>query len=112
MRLLEFNNKGETFTMLGKTWDVDKGYDLVKAHGVPVETFNTSDLASMLGFVRVDHDHAMGSEKNSPVLIVELEKGLMLIDGYHRVHQAVQNKVDNLQGYVLDQEQSKSIELR
>lgn len=97
--------------MLGKTWDVEKGYQIVKEMNIPPEEFAVSDLASLLGFVKVNKDYAMGNSNNAPVLLIVYNGSLMMIDGYHRVYKAKESGVETMKGYVLEEEQAKAIEI-
>jgi hypothetical protein len=103
--------EGETFQLLGKAWDVTAGYQLASDHNISIDNYDVSDLAGLLGFVKIDRDHASKADLTKPVLMVELEDGIMLIDGYHRVFNAKHNNVEQLPGIILPMEMSLEIEL-
>jgi hypothetical protein len=113
MKLVELLTEApeQTFTFLGKSWNIDAAIEMIKAQNIPSEEFAVSDLASLLGLVRVDKKHATNADLSNPVILATLKEGLMLIDGYHRVTKAKNDGIEKLSGYVLDEEQSRSIEL-
>jgi len=96
---------------MGNSWDVTQGFKIVNRDNVKPEEFNVADLAVFLGFIRVDQDYAKNTTNNSPVLLIELPEGLLMIDGYHRLTQAKENGVATLKGYALSQKQTKEITL-
>ena len=102
----------EVFRLMGKAWDVEAGLAIVKEQNIPLEEFAVDDLASLLGFVRINKEHAQGVDLNKPVLLIMVEGSLVLIDGYHRTYKAKQKNIKTLKGYVLEEDQAESIKVR
>jgi hypothetical protein len=54
----------------------------------------------------VDEDYALTTDLTEPLLFVPLGESIQLIDGYHRVAQALLTNVDILSAYLLTQEEA------
>lgn len=112
--LVEANdgNDDEVFHFGNKSWDVKRGYQLVKQHNIEPEMLPVEGgLASFLGFMRVNQDWAKTTDLSKPVLLIDTGKGVLVIDGYHRIKKAKDEGVAELPGYILSQEMSDDIEL-
>ena len=112
--LVEANdgNDDEVFHFGNKSWDVKRGYQLVKQHNIEPEMLPVEGgLASFLGFMRVNDDWAKTTDLSKPVLLIDTGKGVLVIDGYHRIKKAKDAGVKELPGYILSQEQSAEIEI-
>ena len=120
-------------------WDLDKG---PPPEGVPIEDLVThrvdgawnvtlakeilgdkppfcmiypAELASIGKNVTVDHDHAMTTDLNDPVIAIILTldemKDMFIIDGWHRIHKAVELGVENIPCCVLSEEETELVAL-
>lgn len=105
-------NEDEVFHFGNKSWDVKRGYQLVKQHNIEPEMLPVEGgLASFLGFMRVNDDWAKTTDLSKPVLLIDTGKGVLVIDGYHRIKKAKDEGVAELPGYILSQEMSDEIEI-
>jgi hypothetical protein len=96
---------GEMFTLLGWAWDVDLAVRLARRH--PVRQAAARTLAGVKNFIRVDPDHAATADLTRPILIVPLpcapEPGnRLVIDGWHRIHRALTEGLDELPAILLN----------
>jgi hypothetical protein len=102
----------EIFHFGNKSWDVKKGYQLAKKHNIQPEMLPVEGgLASFLGFVRVNKDWVKTTDITKPVLLIDTGKGVLVIDGYHRISLAKEQGVQEMPGYILSPEQSKEIQV-
>lgn len=102
----------EVFHFGNKTWDVQRGYQLVKQHNIQPEMLPVQNgLAKFLGFTRTNQDWAKDAHLEDPVLLIDTGNGVMVIDGYHRILRAKNEGIEELPGYILSKEMSDEIEI-
>jgi hypothetical protein len=110
-----FEDSSYTFTLGNRSWDIRKGMEIVKRDNIQLETHNVSDLSSLLGFVKINKQHAETVDLQKPVLLgvvrMSGQEGVILLDGNHRVYKAKQEGITQLPAYVLELDQTAEIEL-
>jgi hypothetical protein len=95
----------EMFTLLGWAWDVDLATRLARRH--PVRRAAVRALAGVKDLIRIDPGHAASADLSRPILIVPLpcapEPGnRLVIDGWHRIHRALTEGLEELPAILLD----------
>lgn len=71
---------------------------------VPVTIIKVEDLTWMLHFDMPNYTMAERSDLNRPLVVIEGEGKLRIIDGYHRFIKAVEEKAELLPAHIVDQE--------
>jgi hypothetical protein len=96
----------EMFTLGPYLFDIDKATQLVSGK-TPIQFSpeETKKVGSLRGLAYIDPEAAMISERNDPVILATIcfepkKMNSILIDGYHRVHKAIQLG-QGIQGYLL-----------
>ena len=69
------------------------------------------DLTWMLQFDMPSYSMAEKSDLNRPLVVIEDEGKLRIIDGYHRFIKALEEKVDSLPAYIVNQDILDTAEL-
>ncbi|MGP3777020.1 hypothetical protein ACTWJ8_39930 (plasmid) [Streptomyces sp. SDT5-1] len=101
------------FQFLAFTWDITSA--LEAAEPLPVQPLPTEPFFSFLPLIRVDREHAAHTDLTAPVLVAtvaELDNTTMLIDGWHRLHRALQEGLTHLPCRHLTAEQELQVRLR
>jgi hypothetical protein len=85
----------EAFTFGVWTWDVNAALDEADPE---VHTVLVSDVASILGLIRVDREHAKTADLSKPILLARFPDvdAWLPIDGWHRIARAVDEGVETL----------------
>ncbi len=95
-------------------WDVSAALEIVKGRMQMVMIF-PAEIATIGKNVKVDHDYAMTTDLTIPVIAVVIQldemRDMFIIDGWHRIHKAVQLGIENIPCYVLSEEQTKTVTL-
>ncbi len=95
-------------------WNITLAKELVKGRS-PFCMIYPAELASIGKNVTVDHDHAMTTDLNDPVIAIILAldemKDMFIIDGWHRIHKAVYQSVENIPCCLLSEEETELVTL-
>lgn len=104
----------ELFTILACTWNVTTAATLAKnneTHEIPVKY-----LTHLAGFIRIDKTYAMTTDLTNPILIAPIgdkdHDTNIMIDGWHRLHRAIQEGIQTLPAKILTIEQSNQSRVR
>lgn len=103
---------GQTFVYGRWAWDVDAALALVEQHPRPVEYVPVEPLGKLLGFLRVDWDHAETVDTEEPILLApfpDAPQYVLPIDGWHRVAKAWRGDLDRLPAYRLTAAEADSL---
>jgi len=92
-------------------WNISAATRLVT--GQPVARFLVQEAAPYLPLVRINPEHARTVDLTQPVILVPLPvmEALIPIDGWHRIHRAVQEGVRDLPCQVLTPSQEHTVRL-
>ncbi|GAA2406180.1 hypothetical protein GCM10010191_12700 [Actinomadura vinacea] len=93
---------GQMFVFLGWAWDVDKAARLAARH--PVMRADITRLGWARPVINVDPVHAATVDLSRPLLAVPVPNAAvpLVIDGYHRIHRAITERVTELPVILLD----------
>ncbi|WP_147267881.1 ParB N-terminal domain-containing protein [Spongiactinospora rosea] len=105
----------EVFTLLGWAWDVALASRLARRH--PIRPAAIRTLTGVMGLIRVDPDHAATVDIAKPLLIVPLPYApppgnRLVIDGWHRIHRALDLGLEELPAIFLDLTDERACRLR
>jgi len=105
----------EMFTLLGWAWDVDLATRLARRH--PIRPAAIRTLTGVMGLIRIDPAHAAGADLAKPLLMVPLPcapppANLLVIDGWHRIHRALELGMTELPGIFLDPGDERTCRIR
>jgi hypothetical protein len=125
----DMTRRGQSFVFGAMVFDVDRAKILVAEELREEESINVAAWAHFFGFDLpegqgvaffapryLDHDYAMTTDLDDPVLIVTLRSGdgelfPMIIDGTHRLYKAFRQSVETLPALVLDEHESREIRI-
>jgi len=96
----------EQFHLLAWRWDVTAAKALA-AGRAPNATLVPADWAGLLRLIRIDADHAATVDLAQPLIAVPIphDGGPLIIDGWHRLHQALSTGVEHLAAILLTAEE-------
>lgn len=97
--------RGEFFQMLAWRWDVTTAKKL--AHGRAAEgRINPREWSGMLHLVAIDTEHAAQVDMTEPLIVITVpDSGMLIIDGWHRLYQALDTGVPELLAVILTAEE-------
>jgi len=102
----------ETFTFGPYVWDVAAALTL--AEGLPEQRLELAGCFAMLPLIGIDPGHAATVDLTRPVLVVhvqEMSDAPLLIDGWHRVARARDERLTTLPCRVLDADQEFQVRI-
>jgi hypothetical protein len=100
----------ERFHLLRWSWNVTRGWQIAGDRGavdIPV-----SALGSLLGLIRIDHEHVKTVDTSRPLLAVPFPDDpsvLLVIDGWHRIARAVTDGLESLPVVPLSADEAREI---
>jgi hypothetical protein len=100
----------EVFRFLAWTWDISQAHRL--AAGYPIQRVDIAGLAGFAALIHVDPAHLDEVDLAAPILIAPVpELGDLVIDGWHRVHRALRDRVTVLPARMLSEADEKQIRI-
>ncbi|MFC4912963.1 hypothetical protein [Actinomadura gamaensis] len=101
----------EMFILLGWAWDVDAAARLAARY--PVRDADIRPLAWARAVIAVDPGHAATTDLTRPLLAVTLPHTdtPLVIDGWHRIHRALNSGVHRLPVVILNQTDERACRL-
>lgn len=107
--------RNEVFNLLGWSFDIDKARELIKEHNIPVERTELCNLNAYSGFVSVDKEKALESQREDPVIAVLTkvngQDAIVVIDGYHRMEKWKSQGKTEIEFYVIEGDLVNEIDL-
>ena len=102
----------EIFQFLGFAWDVTEGHRL--AADYPVYQADITVLAGLASFITVTPAHLDEVDLTRPLLVapVAVLDTNLVIDGWHRVHRALRDRITHLPARLLTQADEQHIRIR
>jgi hypothetical protein len=93
---------------------VDAAARLAKRH--PVHQADIRPLTGVIGLIRVDPAHAATVDLTRPLLVVPLPHApapgnRLVIDGWHRIHRALSERLHRLPAVLLDEGDERACRL-
>ncbi|GAA2456144.1 hypothetical protein GCM10010191_89340 [Actinomadura vinacea] len=103
---------GEMFVLLGWAWDIDTAARLAVRH--PVTRPDIRPLAWARTVIQIDPDHAATADLSRPLLAVPVPNTQtpLVIDGYHRIHRALNAGIHRLPVVLLDEDDERACRIR
>lgn len=106
----------ETFTFGAWRYNIDLAKEEAARPRAKVTTFSTQVAAKLIGFIRINADHAKTVDLTCPILIatirVDGKDWSLPIDGYHRIQRALDEGVHTLPAIVLSLAASNRCKLK
>lgn len=100
----------DTFVHDGKRYDLKALKE--KAKELPVQVFQVADLKWVLPYRKVDKDRLKKSNMAKPIFVtLDSKDRLTVIDGAHRLTNAVEMGWDTLQGRFIEEAMLRSVGL-
>lgn len=106
--------RAEQFRLLGAAWSVTAAKEILVAVPREVHHVEVMALRGLLGLIHTDEHAAWDADLSVPLIAVQDESfhgGVLVIDGWHRVHRATMEGMDALPCVVLTLEESRSARL-
>jgi hypothetical protein len=104
--------KSETFYYGVRSWDVREAKRIL--HKTPRSTiqYPTIKAKSSLesGEIATFNEYLEKADVNFPVILITTEHGQFPIDGWHRLQKAIDQGVETVPAYILNQSESKQVE--
>ncbi len=101
----------QVFTFGTTQYDIDKADSIISEEDVELRDIPLDTLPKLrYNFVLKTEKGIQDADITKPVIIATTEKGLLLIDGHHRVERAIRDKKP-IKVYILNESQSKSVQL-
>ncbi|MBN6056676.1 hypothetical protein JYK22_32410, partial [Nonomuraea sp. RK-328] len=102
----------ELFQLMAWRWSVTTAKEFVEGR-TPNATLAVADWVGMLRLLVVDEDHAECVDLADPLIAVSMPTGgLLIIDGWHRVHKALASGRSTLPAHVLTVEEERACRIR
>ncbi|MDF5758792.1 hypothetical protein [Spongiactinospora sp. TRM90649] len=105
----EEGSEVEVFQLLAWRWNVTaaKGYAAGRA---PNGALAAASWAGLLSLIAIDRDHAATVDVSEPVIAVPVpdDGGPLVIDGWHRIHQALATGTERLPVILLTAEEERA----
>jgi hypothetical protein len=113
----EFDLTNNEYFLYGtREWDVRKAKRILYQNPRPLDSFNVSSAASLLGSGMIAVGNTDKANIKDPIIMVTLsvggESGVLPIDGWHRIKKALETNVQDLPAYVLTAEESIIVEVK
>lgn len=115
MGIMKLNKGDEIFQFMRVSWNVTKALELIGNRNEPhdpddkITVHGNPALVGMMGMIRIDDEYAKTVDLSRPIIFTRLweMEGApgILIDGWHRVHRAIQENVHTLPFYLLTKEE-------
>ncbi|MFI6296658.1 ParB N-terminal domain-containing protein [Nonomuraea sp. NPDC050790] len=95
----------EWFQILAWRWNITTAKQL--AHGrEPQGRLDPAAWKAMLGVITINTDHAARVDLTEPLIMAPVPNGgMLIIDGWHRLHKALNTGVTELQAVILTAEE-------
>jgi hypothetical protein len=101
----------QVFRFLAWAWDVTEGHR--RAADYPVHQVDITVLAGFATLIRVNDAYLDQVDLTRPILIAPIpEAGNLVIDGWHRVHRALRDRLTHLPGRLLTEADEQHIRIR
>ena len=101
----------EVFRFLTWAWDITLAHDLTS--NSPILTVDITPLTGFAKLVAVNPARVAVADLTRPLLVAPLPNaGNLVIDGWHRIHRALQEQVTHLPAIVLTAEDERHCRLR
>ncbi|MPZ26489.1 MAG: hypothetical protein GEV12_08530 [Micromonosporaceae bacterium] len=101
----------KVFHLMRWAWDVTEGHRL--ATGYPIHQVDITVLAGMAGLIGINPAHLERVDLARPLLLAPVpELGNLVIDGWHRVHQALRTGITHLPARLLTSEDEQRIRIK
>ncbi|NJP95416.1 hypothetical protein HCN51_39290 [Nonomuraea sp. FMUSA5-5] len=95
----------EFFQMLAWRWNVTAAKKLTKGR-TPAGRIETREWAGMLRLIVINAEHAAQVDLSEPLIMAPVPNGgMLIIDGWHRLHKALNSSVPELSAVVLTAEE-------
>ena len=99
----------QVFTFGTTKYDIDKAESIIKNEDVQLRDIPVDVLPKLsYAFVLKTEKGIQDADINSPVVIAQTEKGLLLIDGHHRVEKAIRDN-KSIKAHILSESQTKEV---
>ena len=108
----------ERFRFIASMFDVDAAKRILAKHGRESKRFDVSKLFEWVGtekeqgLIGVDWKVAEGVDLDFPVILITMEPGPFLIDGWHRVAKAMLTSTTTIDGFLLTAAESKKVRIQ
>ena len=108
----EWVENEEVFETDGFAFDVDKSKRFIRRTPRPIVTILVADYSGLFEAIPVNLDHPKGVNYDLalPLIMVTMRNGgRLLIDGWHRLDQAVKKGIETLPAVILTREETKKV---
>ncbi len=113
MKLDSTRYHDEHYKFAQLSFDVAQAVDIINNQNVRLVELELLELQAFLPRHKLDKKYALTCENKDPLIAVTLNlpniKGVIVIDGYHRIYRDFQNSHFKIKSYLLDEKQTQSL---
>ncbi|HVI41931.1 MAG TPA: hypothetical protein VM577_14870 [Anaerovoracaceae bacterium] len=100
----------ETFKILGTEFDVQAAKKLLSVTSRPVSYINTNSLLFISRWVSTFWRIKVKADLSVPIIMASIGGGYLPIDGWHRIHRAIDKKVESIPCVFLTPDETRKIQ--